>query len=133
MILRASSRAITRSFVAIIFLLFAPLTFAEKVITGGQFTGASGHVTKGTASIVKADKGLVLVLGSDFYLDGAPDPRVGFGKDGQYIPSSELKKLISTTGEQRYTLPSSIKLDKYNEVYIWCELFSVPLGIAQLN
>ena len=49
----------------------------------GTFTGASDHITTGGVQIVKtADGGAVVILDTDFSLDGAPDPRVGFGKDG---------------------------------------------------
>ena len=36
-------------------------------------------------------------------------------------------------GEQTYTVPASINVDDFNEVYVWCRRFSVPLGVAALN
>lgn len=45
----------------------------------GTFTGASGHITTGGIWAIKAGGGgAVVILGNDFSLDGAPDPRVGF-------------------------------------------------------
>ena len=45
----------------------------------GTFTGASDHITTGGVKIIKtANGGAVVILDSDFSLDGAPDPRVGF-------------------------------------------------------
>ncbi|MEM6374450.1 MAG: twin-arginine translocation pathway signal protein, partial [Pseudomonadota bacterium] len=54
-------------------------------VASGTFTGASDHITTGGVEVIKNDDGShTVVLASDFSLDGAPDPRVGFGKDGKY-------------------------------------------------
>lgn len=100
----------------------------------GVFTGASDHITTGGVTIIKtADGGAVVILDSDFSLDGAPDPRVGFGKNGTYADASDLGELTSKTGVQVYIVPASVNVDDFNEVYIWCRKFSVPLGVATLN
>lgn len=97
----------------------------------GTFTGASDHITTGGLTIVKtADGGAVVILDSDFSLDGAPDPRVGFGKDGAYAEATDLGALQNLTGVQVYVVPASVNVDDFNEVYIWCKQFSVPLGLA---
>ena len=96
--------------------------------------GASDHITTGGVSIVKtANGGAVVILDSDFSLDGAPDPRVGFGVDGAYKDASDLGELTSKTGVQVYIVPPSVNVDDFNEVYIWCRKFSVPLGVAALK
>ncbi len=114
-------------------LAFSLQGTAKEVVASGEFTGASDHITTGGVSVIKTDKGHVVVLGSDFSLDGAPDPKVGFGKDGKYDIKAQLAKLKSKTGEQRYLIPTSVNVNNYNEVYIWCEKFSVPLGVAELK
>ncbi len=102
--------------------------------TKGEFTGASDHITTGGVQIVKtSDGGAVVILDADFSLDGAPDPRVGFGKDGSYAEASDLGFLQSLTGVQIYIVPASVDVDNFNEVYIWCRKFSVPLGVAALH
>ena len=99
----------------------------------GTFTGASGHVTEGMVTITKnADGTATLTLSSAFFFDGAPDPRVGFGIDGAYVDAADLGELKSNTGEQTYIIPASVDPDDFNEVYIWCRKFSVPLGVARL-
>lgn len=65
--------------------------------------------------------------------DGAPDPKVGFGRDGAYDKTSQLAPLGAKKGHQTYQLPASVDPAKYNEVYIWCEQYSVPLGVAKLQ
>ncbi len=100
----------------------------------GEFTGASEHITTGSVSIVKTKAGgYVVILDKDFSLDGAPDPRVGFGKDGKFIEASDLGALQNKDGLQAYAVPANVNIKDFNEVYIWCRKFNVPLGIAQLK
>lgn len=107
---------------------------AEPPVAHGSFTGASDHITTGGVQIVRtADGGAVVILDSDFSLDGAPDPRVGFGTDGVYDEASDVGELVNLTGLQIYVVPPSINVDDFNEVYIWCLQFSVPLGVAELS
>lgn len=105
----------------------------DKVIASGQFTGASDHVTTGGVSVVTAEDGTYIVLGEDFSLDGAPDPHVSLGKAGTYDPATESGLLKNLTGPGRYKLPAGVDASAYDEVYIWCVKFSVPLGVAKLN
>jgi electron transfer DM13 len=115
------------------FISFSAAAQAEPVAVG-TFVGASKHVTTGGVEIVRnADNSYTVILGEDFSLDGAPDPRVGFGKSGNYDGNTELGKLAQLTGTQSYIVPASVDIASYDQVYIWCEKFSVPLGIAQLN
>lgn len=98
----------------------------------GTFEGRSNHMTGGTASIVQEAGTYYVVLGADFSLDNGPDPRVALGNDG-YDATTQLGELISLNGEQRYEIPASIDVSNYDEVWIWCEVASVPLGVAELN
>ena len=94
----------------------------------GSFVGKSNHVTTGTAEIA----GNTITLLDDFTFDGAPDPKVALGNNG-YDESTLLAPLQSNKGKQSYTVPASIDTSKYNEVWIWCEKFNVPLGVAKIN
>jgi hypothetical protein len=94
----------------------------------GTFVGESNHVTTGTAEI--ADNMVNLL--SDFTFDGAPDPQVALGNNG-YDASTLMGLLQSNSGEQSYEIPAGINPDDYNEVWIWCVRFNVPLGVARLN
>lgn len=118
-------------------LVFAPLqAVAETTAPAitGAFTGASDHITTGGIQIIKtANGGAVVILDSDFSLDGAPDPRVGFGKGGTFVDATDLGALQQLTGVQVYVVPPSVNVDDYDEVYIWCKKFAVPLGVASLK
>ena len=118
----------------ILILLFASsFSLAETtVIKTGTFEGRSDHIVKGHVSILQTSSGYVVVLEPDFSLDSAPDPKLGFGKNG-YDASTNFSKLNSNTGVQAYNLPASIDPNKYSEFWLWCEKFNVALGVANLN
>lgn len=107
-------------------------TFAAGGGRYGSFTGESGHVTTGGVEVVMTTEGATVRLQNDFSLDRAPDPKVALGKDG-YDPATLMGKLRRRRGAQDYTVPAGIDVSDYNEVWIWCERFNVPLGVAKLG
>ncbi len=114
--------------------LAAPTTASaqDQVLASGKFRGQSGHAASGGVSVVKTAKGTLVVLEADFKFDGAPDPKLGFGKNG-YVKSTQFSKLKSNSGKQTYEIPSTIDPADYTEVWVWCERFAVPLGVAPLK
>ncbi|NET58309.1 MAG: DM13 domain-containing protein [Symploca sp. SIO2E6] len=104
----------------------------SEIIYNGTFEGRSDHEVTGGVTVLKTDSGTIVVLESDFYLDGAPDPKLGFGKDG-YDPSTKFSHLESNTGTQVYVISEDINPDQYNEIWVWCEKFNVPLGVAAVD
>ena len=98
----------------------------------GEFTGKSNHVTRGRAEVVTVNGKSQVMLLDDFWFDGAPDPKVALGRDG-FDKSTLMGKLNANEGKQTYDVPASIDASQYNEVWIWCEKFNVPLGVATLN
>jgi len=113
-------------------LLSASLAWAGGAGTG-TFTGLSNHITKGEVEVRQTADGWVIELKDSFWFDGAPDPRVGFGKDGSFVDPTDFEPLHSNSGAQVYKVPADIDPTQFNEVYIWCRKFSVPLGVAQIN
>lgn len=111
----------------------AAVEVAGDIVTSGTFTGASDHITTGQASIIGTPGNYTLVFAADFSLDGAPDPVVGFGNNGTYNEATKIGSLTNKTGAQSYALPASFDPASAGEVYVWCEQFSVPLGVAVLN
>lgn len=114
-------------------VLTAELATTNHVIQTGQFEGRSDHITKGTAKIIQTADGYELVLGGDFYLDGAPDPVIGFGNNGEYDTATQFTQLRKKRGTQTYELPAGFTPGTHSQVFVWCEKFSVPLGVATLN
>ena len=124
--------AVLGSVVAASVALATPAQAESEVILSGTFEGRSDHVTSGGVSVLETDAGTIVVLESDFFLDGAPDPKLGFGKDG-YDASTQFTVLESNTGAQMYVVPDTIEPTDFNEFWVWCEKFDVPLGVATLN
>lgn len=104
---------------------------AENIVATGQFTGAGNHVVTGGVEVVEVEGAYFIRLGDDFSLDDAPDPKVGLGQDG-YDPSTKAGDLVAFTGASSYQVPTGVDVQDYNEVHVWCERFSVPLGVASL-
>ena len=112
----------------------ATAAFAEAKPISGTFTGLSDHITTGGVSIVTTAEGTtVVLLDEDFSLDGAPEPSVGFGINGEYVAASDLGDLQNLNGLQAYVVPANINVADFDQVYIWCDQFSVPLGVAAIN
>ena len=99
----------------------------------GTFEGLSNHITKGSVEVVDTGRGWEIHLKDSFWFDGAPDPRVGFGKDGSFVDPTDFEPLRQNAGAQVYKVPANINPEDFDEVYIWCRKFSVPLGVAKIN
>ena len=99
----------------------------------GTFTGLSKHVTKGGVEVVKTAEGWEIHLKDTFWFDGAPDPRVGFGRNGKFVDPTDFEPLRADSGAQVYKVPATINPEDYDEVYIWCRKYSVPLGVAKIE
>ena len=115
----------------------AALAIAGPALAGsegqtGKFTGQSNHVTSGHAKLVKKNGKAFVELQSDFQFDGAPDPKVALGKNG-FDSSTLMGKLQSNSGAQSYEVPAGVDASAMNEVWIWCDQYNVPLGVAKLN
>ena len=106
---------------------------AGEVVAQGTFEGASGHSTSGRVTIEQDGDGYIAILQGNFDFDGAPDPKLGFGKNGSYDGSSKIAHLGKLKGYQVYKIPAGIDVGAYDEFYVWCEKYSVPLGVAKLR
>jgi len=106
---------------------------SKTAISSGIFSGRSDHITTGLVTVEKTATGYQLSFAADFSLDGAPDPVVAIGNNGVYTKANKLGVLKNKTGEQIYTLPANFTPGQFSQVYVWCEKFDVPLGIADLS
>ena len=135
--LTIETHRLLRSLAAIVtvtlFAVFAMPAHSVEVAATGSFAGQSDHVTTGTATVEKDGDKVLLVLGEDFSLDGAPSPTIGFSKGGEFDIKTEFAKLKSNDGRQVYEVPASIDVSAYDAVTIWCSKFAVPLGSASLR
>lgn len=104
---------------------------AQSVLKSGTFQGAGGHKSSGGVSIVRSGGVTKVVFAGNFKLDGAPDARVAFG-NGRYVPGTIIAKLRKLKGKQEYVIPAGIELSKYNQVWLWCKRYNVPLAVARV-
>ena len=129
-------------------ILFSALTLAlspnlakagdiKDILEGGQviesssFQGENGHTVSGGVKIIKKGDIQYLVLESDFLFDGAPDPKLGFSKNGEFTEASLFSGLNQDQGTQIYRLPVDFDAANYDEVTIWCDKFDVSLAEAK--
>ncbi len=121
-----------------VLLLGAALTFggisAAFADTSGTFKGLKGYGTKGGVTVTKnADGTHTVTLASNFSMKQAPDPQIGFGNNGKFKAGTNISLLKSNKGEQSFVVPASIDVASFNEVYVYCVKYNVPLGVAKLN
>jgi len=124
---------LTKSLIAFFLVLSSMASVAAGGERTGSFSGLNNHVTSGMVSVVINGDNAVIELGEDFTFDGAPDPKIALGKDGEYDPATLIEPLRSNSGAQSYAVPAGINVADYNEVYIWCERYSVGLGVAGIQ
>ena len=125
-------KALTGLLAGAAMMMSASMAFAGGA-GSGTFSGLSNHVTKGGVEVVKTDGGWEIHLKDSFWFDGAPDPRVGFGKGGKFVDPTDFEPLRKDAGAQVYKVPADINPEEFDEVYIWCEVANVPLGVASIK
>lgn len=110
-----------------------------EVLKVGTFRGLA-HDTKGVATIYKLHDGSRVLRFTNFetsngpdvnvYLVAAPDaPDEKTVNDAGFVSLGSIKGNI---GDQNYTLPADLDLNRYQSVAIWCKRFGVNFGAAAL-
>ncbi len=114
----------------------AASTKASKVLTTarGSFVGTQKFQVTGTTEVFRQNGEWFIRLGPGFSESGAPDPKVALGNkaSGGYVPGTILG-LIQANGESVYKLTPGLDIGDYDQVWIWCERFNVPIGHADLT
>jgi len=114
----------------------APVLAGSKKRTG-SLSGRKGYTVSGTVNVVKDGGSTKVVLNDNYLFDqgkNPPDIKIGFGNGESYSKGSKIHdKLSIKKGAASFDVPASIDTDKYSELYIYCEQFSVILAVAPLN
>jgi hypothetical protein len=100
----------------------------------GKFVGAGDgvHNAEGVAKIITlADESKVLRV-ENLKVTNGPDLYVYLTTDTGSSDFVDLGRLKGNIGNQNYVIPDGTDLTKYNTVLIWCKLFSVLFGSAEL-
>ncbi len=109
-----------------------------ELLKGSVRNGDSRHPASGRAAVIKTTKGRRLLTVRNLKLRPAGAVRVylvprkvrgsRIGKDFK-----NLGKLKGNRGNQKYTIPRSVDLRKYNTVIFWCVPFTQTLGRVNLR
>ena len=117
----------------------------ERVVTAsgpnlqlatGSFASIA-HEGSGTAAVVELPGGERKLTLTNFETDSGPDLRVYLSTDdpaaGDLGDFEDLGGLKGNIGNQQYTLPGALDLDRYSTVVVWCRAFSVAFTSAGLE
>ena len=103
----------------------------------GSLSGRKGYNVSGTVKVKKVGGKTKVVLSDDYLFDPAknpPDIKIGFGNGEKYAVGSKIHdKLTVKKGAATFEVPAGIDTDKYSELYIYCEKFTVILAVAPLK
>ena len=120
----------------------AGLSAEPEALYTGKLEGKI-HQTSGRATIYKGTDGKEYLRLSDFTTSNGPDVHVILVRaedkalDGEIVKGEldgvELGVLRGNQGDQNYDLPTSVDLNKYQAVAIYCERFHAIFGVARLE
>ena len=117
--------------------LFATPTLAGSKSRTGSLSGRKGYNVSGDVKVTKANGKTIVSLGENYVFDpnkNPPDIKIGFGSGESYAKGSKIHDRLSVKkGAAEFEVPASIDTDKYDELYIYCEKFTVILAVAPLN
>lgn len=130
-----------RQFAGLTLASAATLAFAKPSFAGsarmGSLSGRQGYKVKGTVQVKSEGGQTTVVLSDNYVFDPAknpPDIKIGFGNGERYAKGTKIhEKLTVKSGAAQFAVPASIDTDKYDELYIYCERFSVILAVAPLS
>jgi hypothetical protein len=108
-----------------------PLSQMGNAARKGVFV-SNVHSTSGTATVFEKEGTRTLSIDS-FRTDNGPDLYVYLSKDLKASDFVDLGRLKCTNGSFNYPLDSSVDVNQYRYVLIWCRRFSVLFGHVELK
>ena len=119
-----------------------PMATADQSVSGsmpalqfsGNFigTGDGVHDVQGVSKVIEIDQVSYLRF-EDFTAANGPDLHVYLATDNDASEFVDLGLLKANNGNQNYEIPDDVNLEKYNKVLVWCQMFSVLFGSAELQ
>ena len=117
------------------------ITAQGTIISNGQLVDAdSSHEGSGTVQIVQVEANVLELQFLEVEITNGPDLFVYLSKKpsfsdpydsiGEFI---DLGKLTYNSGNFSYTVPSSVQLEDYKSVVIYCKQYSVVFTYATLD
>jgi len=109
------------------------------VLARGQFRdGDPGHNGEGTALVIEAPDGSLVLRVEEFSVTGGPDLFVILSTDPDGSRDSakaglDLGDLKATDGNFNYDIPGGTDVSQYKSVTIYCRSFNIVFAIATLE
>ena len=116
-----------------------PPVAAPGILAQGTFQdGDPGHHGSGTAKIIRAPDGSLLLRFEDFSVTNGPDVFVILSTDPKGGRSSagdglDLGGLRATDGNINYKIPGGTDVSQYKSVIVYCRSFKVVFAFATLE
>lgn len=105
-----------------------------KSLFVGKFVGVDDgiHDASGDAKIFNIENTQYLRF-ENFEATNGPDLHVYLATDDKATEFVDLGRLKANQGNQNYEVPDGTDLNKYDKVLVWCQMFSVLFGSADLK
>lgn len=119
-----------------------PDALMVSVVRSGAFQDADrAHQGEGQAMVLQTATGAHLMRFTDFEVTNGPDLEVWLVEDPRPFSSGavldsrwvSLGPLKGNIGDQTYTIPDEVDVERFGSVVIWCEQFSVLFSVATLT
>ncbi|HUU47898.1 MAG TPA: DM13 domain-containing protein [Nitrosopumilaceae archaeon] len=110
------------------------LDIAPTIFLSGEFIGIGDgvHDVSGDTIVLGLDD-INYLRFENFAAANGPDLHVYLATDNAATEFIDLGLLKANNGNQNYEIPDGTDLDKYNKVLVWCKMFSVLFGSAELQ
>lgn len=120
-----------------------PEAKSPTTLLSGSFISHE-HDTQGTARVLELADGQRVLRLENFRTSNGPDLKVWLtdspvldGTDGWFVFDDgkyiDLGPLKGNVGNQNYTIPANIDVERFGSVAIWCDRFNVSFGAAELR
>jgi hypothetical protein len=112
---------------------------APGVLAQGTFRdGDPGHNGEGSAKIIRAPDGSLVLRFEEFSVTNGPDLFVILSTDpegsrGSARDGLDLGGLRATDGNINYAIPSGVDVSQYRSAIIYCRQFNVVFAVATLE
>lgn len=105
---------------------------AAMAIDSGTFSNGPYGSVSGIAKIYKTGSKYELAL-ENFSSSNGPDLKVYLSKEKQPVNFVNLGSLKSTSGNQLYSIPSSVNVEDYAFALVHCQQYDHLFGFARLT
>lgn len=100
----------------------------------GTFQGVNSYSVNGDFTLSDTGSGLELSFSTNFSANNGPGLHVYLSNQQTSVSGGvDLGELKQNSGSQTYPVPSTVAMDTYNYVIVYCKPFSVVFGFGVLN